>query len=42
VLTILVGRVATCLVGTVAERAISQEWLNGARAAQAGWLNTIA
>jgi len=42
VLSILIGLVVTLIVGAVAERVTSAEWLNGAKAAQADWVEAVA
>jgi hypothetical protein len=42
VLSILVGLIVTLIVGAVAERVTSPEWLSSAKDAQAGWINAVA
>lgn len=42
VISILVGLVVTLIVGAVAERVTSPEWLSGAKAAQAEWVSAVA
>lgn len=42
IVSILLGLVATLLVGAVADRVTSPEWLAGARQAQQGWIDAIA
>lgn len=42
VLSIVVGLVVTLIVGAVAERVTSPEWLASAKDAQAGWVNAVA
>jgi hypothetical protein len=42
VLSIIVGLIVTLIVGAVAERVTSPEWLASAKDAQAGWVNAVA
>jgi hypothetical protein len=42
VISILVGLVVTLVVGAVAERVTSPEWLASAKQAQDGWINAVA
>lgn len=41
-LSILIGLIVTLVVGAVAERVTSPEWLAGAKQAQQGWIDAVA
>ncbi len=40
--SILIGLVVTLIIGAVAERVTSPEWLAGAKDAQAGWISAVS